>query len=107
MDAITFNVVAMVVIEIFADFQLRFYATTEKAIHLVAGLLGYVGVLWYFVAALRLDTVLYVNALWDGFSHIAESAFAYFVMGERLKHPGEYVGLFMVLGGTYLMRIFR
>ena len=107
MDTMTFNVLAMVFIEIFADFQLRFYATTEKAIHLAAGILGYVGVLWYFVAALRLDTVLYVNALWDGFSHISESAFAYFVMGERLKHPGEYVGLLMVLGGTYLMRAFR
>jgi multidrug transporter EmrE-like cation transporter len=107
MDAITFNVVAMVVIEIFADVQLRFYATTDKIIHLVAGLLGYVGILWYFISALRIDNVLYVNALWDGFSHILESAFAYVVMGDRLKHPGEYVGLVMVLGGTYLMRIFR
>lgn len=107
LDAMTFNVLAMVFIEIFADIQLRFYATSDKAIHLAAGILGYVGVLWYFVAALRIDNVLYVNALWDGFSHITESGFAYFVMGDRLQHPGEYVGLLMVLGGTYLMRVFR
>lgn len=107
MDTLTFYVTAMVFIEIFADFQLRFYATTEKLIHLAAGLLGYAGVLYYFVQALRMDTVLYVNALWDGISHISESAFAYFVMGERLRNNPQYVGLIMVVAGTYLMRRYR
>jgi multidrug transporter EmrE-like cation transporter len=107
MDTLTFYVTAMVFIEIFADFQLRFYATTEKLIHLLAGILGYTGVLYYFIQALRLDTVLYVNALWDGISHISESMFAYFVMGERLRNTPQYIGLVMVVVGTFIMRRYR
>jgi len=107
MDSVLVNVSMASAVEIFADFQLRWYATSNGLSHLWQGIAGYAGVIFFLIRALRAENVLYVNALWDGFSHISESAFAYFVMGERLKHPGEYVGLLMVLGGTYLMRAFR
>lgn len=107
LDNLTFYVVAMVIIEIFADFQLRFYATSDKLIHLGAGVFGYVGVLYYFIQALRLENVLYVNAYWDGFSHLIESVAAYTILGDRLRNTGEWVGFLFVLIGTYLMRYYR
>jgi multidrug transporter EmrE-like cation transporter len=107
LDNLTFYVVAMVIIEIFADFQLRFYAVSDKFIHLGAGLLGYAGVLYYFIQALRLENVLYVNAYWDGFSHILESVAAYVLLGDRLGNTGQWVGFILVMVGTYMMRYYR
>lgn len=92
-------------IEIFADFQLRWYAQTSVVKYLWAGVAGYVGVIYFLIQSLRLDNVLYVNGLWDGLSGLIESIAAYYYLGDRLKSNQQYVGLLMVVAGVALMKM--
>jgi multidrug transporter EmrE-like cation transporter len=93
------------VIEIFADFQLRFYAQTNNTFNLGFGILGYLGVVYFLIQALRLENVLYVNALWDGMSGLIESIAAFVILGDRLKLTQNYVGIVLIVAGVYLTKL--
>jgi multidrug transporter EmrE-like cation transporter len=69
-----------------------------------AGLVGYAGVIYYLITCLRTGNVLYVNGMWDGMSTALESIVAYIVLGDRLEHPINYIGLVMVVIGILLMK---
>jgi len=92
-------------IEIFGDFQLRFYAQTNNVTNLGWGIVGYVGVVYFLIQSLRFDNVLYVNAVWDGMSGLIESLAAYFILGDRFKSPSQYVGLLFVITGIVLLKL--
>jgi multidrug transporter EmrE-like cation transporter len=98
------DIVLLSTVEIFGDFNLRWYAQSNQFSYLVYGILGYIGVIFYLVKALRSDNVLYVNGIWDGVSGLIESAAAYAVLGDRLEKPTQYVGLSMVTAGIYLLK---
>lgn len=93
------------VIEIYGDFNLRWYAQTSQPTFLMQGLLGYVGVVVFLIQSLRHGNVLYVNGLWDGMSGLIESLAAYYYLGDRLKTTQQYVGLLMTLAGVALMKL--
>lgn len=99
------HVLVLSAIEIFADFQLRWYAQTNVLSYLWAGIVGYAGVIYFLIRSLRLDNVLYVNGLWDGLSGLIESAAAYYYLGDRLKSNQQYVGLLMIVAGVALMKM--
>ena len=99
------NVFLLSVVEIYADFALRFYAQTNKFTYLVNGVLGYAGVVFFLIRALRTDNVLYVNGLWDGMSGLVESVAAYVILGDRLKNGQQYLGLLFVVVGIALMKL--
>ena len=92
-------------VEIFSDFQLRFYAQTNNVTNLGWGVAGYVGVVYFLIQSLRFDNVLYVNALWDGMSGLIESIAAYLILGDRFKSPSQYVGLLFVITGIVLLKL--
>lgn len=99
------DVAATAAIEIFADFQLRWYAQTNVVKYLYSGIAGYVGVIYFLIRALRSDNVLFVNSLWDGLSGIIESIAAYVLLGDRLKSNQQYVGLVMTIAGVVLLKM--
>lgn len=99
------HVLTLSAVEIFADFQLRWYAQTSSLQYLWAGLAGYAGVVYFLIKSLRMDNVLYVNGLWDGLSGLIESLAAYYFLGDRLKSSQQYVGLVMVVAGVALMKM--
>lgn len=98
-------VIILSVVEIFGDFNLRFYAQTGKLTNLYLGWIGYAGVVFFLIQSLRYGNVLYVNGLWDGMSNIVESAAAYYYLGDRLENTAQYVGLLSVVAGIGLMRM--
>jgi multidrug transporter EmrE-like cation transporter len=98
------DIVILSVVEVFGDFNARWYAQTNKPVFLAGGVLGYLGILFYLIKCLRTRNVLYVNGMWDGISTIVESIAAYLVLGDRLTKPEQYVGLGLVITGLLLLR---
>lgn len=98
-------VVVLSAVEIFADFELKWYAQTDKLSHLGLGVAGYVGVVVLLIEALRHANVLYVNALWDGMSGLIESIAAYIILGDRLKSNQQYVGVLLIIAGVVLLKM--
>lgn len=99
------NVFLLALIEIFGDFNLRFYAQTHKPTYLGYGILGYVGVVYFLYKSFLYNNVLYVNALWDGLSNIIESLAAFVILGDRLERVEQYVGLFLLIAGIVLLKV--
>jgi multidrug transporter EmrE-like cation transporter len=97
-------VVILSVIEIFGDFQLRFYAQSGALKHLGLGILGYAGVVFALIKSLQLNNVLFVNAIWDGTSGLIGSAAAYYILGDRLQKKQQYVGILFIIAGIFLMK---
>jgi multidrug transporter EmrE-like cation transporter len=91
--------------EIYGDFSLQFYAQTNKVEWLAHGVLGYAGVVFFLIQALRSNNVLYVNGLWDGVSGVLESIAAYYILGDRLEKSAQYIGLLFVMAGILLMKM--
>ena len=98
-------IILLSAIEIYGDFNLRWYAQTDKLTFLYQGIAGYVGVVFFLIQSLRYGNVLYVNGLWDGMSGLIESLAAYYLLGDRLKSSQQYVGLIMTLAGVALMKL--
>ena len=98
------DIVLLSIVEIFGDFNLRWYAQTNVIYYLLYGVIGYTGVVFYLVKALRDGNVLYVNGMWDSMSTVMESIAAYIVLGDRLEKPRQYVGLMLVILGIYLLK---
>jgi multidrug transporter EmrE-like cation transporter len=98
------DLVTLSAIEVFGDFNLRWYAESNRPLYLGYGLLGYAGVVIYLIKCLRSGNVLYVNGMWDGISGVIEGLAAYVVLGDRLDKPGQYLGLLLTTVGIYLLR---
>lgn len=98
-------IILLSAIEIYGDFNLRWFAQTEKPTFLLQGILGYVGVVYFLVMSLTHNNVLYVNGMWDGMSGLIESIAAYVILGDRLKNTQAYVGLLMTVAGVTLMKM--
>jgi multidrug transporter EmrE-like cation transporter len=98
------DIVMLSSVEVYGDFFLRFYAQTNKLEYLLNGILGYIGVVYYLIKSLRDDNVLYVNSMWDGISGVIESFAAYILLGDRLQHSYNYIGLVLIYAGILIMK---
>ena len=98
------DIAIVAAVEIFGDFQLRWYAQTNLLKHLVQGIAGYIAVVFFLIRSFRSDNVLYVNSVWDGLSSIIESVAAYYYLGDRLKSTHQYLGLVMTIVGVILLK---
>lgn len=98
------DIVLLSTVEVFGDFNLRWYAETNEPVFLGAGILGYVGVVYWLIVSLRSYNVLYVNGMWDGVSALIESVAAYYVLGDRLESTQNYLGLVLVVVGITLLK---
>ena len=99
------DIVGLAAIEVYGDFNLRWYAQTDALHFLLKGLVGYAGVVFMLIRSLRSDNLLYVNGLWDGLSGLIESLAAFYLLGDRLKSNQQYVGLIMTIAGVALMKM--
>lgn len=97
------DVTAVSIAEIIGDFGFKDFARGAGLGSFAQGTLGYVGVIYFLIRSLRVGNVLYVNGMWDGISAILESAAAYFLFGERLTNPIQYVGLLIVIAGIFML----
>lgn len=99
------DIAATAAIEIFADFNLRWYAQTDVTKYLYTGVGGYVGVVYFLIRSLRDDNLLLVNSVWDGLSSLIESVAAYVLLGDRLTTVHQYLGLILTILGVILLKM--
>jgi len=99
------TIVLLSIFEIFGDFALKKYANNGGLDLLGYGILGYVGVIFFLIRALRGGSVMMVNAAWDGISALIESIAAYFILGERLSDPNQYIGIGLIVCGLFFLKI--
>ena len=99
------NLFLLCLVEVYGDFKFKAYARSNNdGVPLfIQGCAGYVGVIFFLIRMLRLNDVIWVNAMWDGGSALLETLFAYFMFGERLKHPVNYVGLVLIVLGLFMV----
>jgi multidrug transporter EmrE-like cation transporter len=71
--------------------------------YLAGGFIGYLGVMYFLVKALKSGNIMYVNGMWDGISALLNTVGVYFLLGERLNTSGQYAGLVFIIGGVFLM----
>ncbi len=94
---------ALSLVELFGDAQFKFFARTGEQKYLVNGFVGYIGVMYFLVKALKSANIMYVNGMWDGISALLNTIGVYFLLGERLNTSGQYAGLIFIMGGVFLM----
>ena len=99
------DIVALSLIEIVGDFSLKKYANGGNLLHLVGGIIGYIGVVISLIISLEGSTILLVNSAWDGISTILETAAAFILLGERFEFLSQYVGILLIIGGLFLLKI--
>lgn len=92
-------VLGMSCAEIVGNCNLKFFAESNhtKHHHLVIGLLAYVAVIALLIKSFSHANMLYVSALWEGMITILGAAVAFFLLGERFKHPVQWAGLVLAL----------
>jgi multidrug transporter EmrE-like cation transporter len=98
------DIVGLSIAEVFGDFGFRAFAQKGNPLSFVQGGAGYIGIIYYLIKSFRVGNVTYVNGMWDGVSAIIETAAAYFILGERLNTPLQYVGLVAVILGIFMLR---
>jgi len=99
------QIMALSTIEIIGDFALKEFANKGGLVSLTVGIGGYIGVVYMLIVSLQGSTVLLVNGAWDGISALLESIAAYIFLGERFHSGFQYVGLFLIIIGVYLLKI--
>lgn len=98
------NIILLSVAEIFGDFGYKSYARGGGLKGFAQGSLGYVGVIYFLIQSLKQGNVMWVNGLWDGISGIIESVAAYVILGERLAHWYQYLGIILISTGLVLLK---
>jgi multidrug transporter EmrE-like cation transporter len=91
--------------ELLGDVALKEYANDKGEMYLGIGIIGYIGVIILLIINLQGSTILMVNNAWDGTSSLIESIYAYVVLGERFDNYLQYVGVFSIIIGLYLLKI--
>jgi multidrug transporter EmrE-like cation transporter len=101
MSLLTISLLSL--IELFGDTNFKFFARSGEQKYLAGGVVGYVGVMYFLVKALKTGNIMYVNGMWDGISALLNTIGVYFLLGERLNTTGQYTGLVFIIGGVFLM----
>ena len=99
------QIFALAAIEIVGDYGLKEYANQGGWHYLATGVVGYISVVMMLIISLQGSTLLLVNNAWDGASSILESAFAFFILGERFDNYLQYLGVVMIISGMLLLKI--
>jgi multidrug transporter EmrE-like cation transporter len=103
-DTEIFNIGGLIFAEILGDFALKEYAKQSLISSLCIGIFGYIGVVVFLIRSLRQSQILYVNAMWDGWSALIESLAAIFILGERFDDPRKYFGIALIIAGLFFLR---
>ena len=100
----TEDIILLSVVEVFGDLNAAQYVKTNSPVYLAGGVIGYAGILYFLIKCLQTRNLLYVNGMWNGISTIIESLAAFFILGNRLDRPEQYIGLSLIIGGLLLLR---
>jgi multidrug transporter EmrE-like cation transporter len=91
--------------EILGDYAYKQFSNHGGISNFLLGTVGYIGVIIMLIISLQNSTLLLVNTAWDGMSCLMENSFAYFILGERFQSIHEYIGMFIIIIGLFLLKI--
>ena len=97
------DITGLSIAEIVGDFGFKAFARSGTSRSFAQGTIGYVAIIYFLIRSLRVGNVLYVNGMWDGVSAVLETIAAYFILGERLNGPIQYMGLIAVIAGIFML----
>ena len=100
------NVFGATVAEIVGDFGFKEFARQGTSKGFLQGSMGYVGVIFFLIQALKKGNILFINSFWDGTSGILETLAAYFILGERFVNPMQWVAVAIISIGLVLLRYY-
>jgi len=100
-----YHILGLSIAEIIGDVGLKEYANDKGIIYLGIGIAGYITIVTLLIISLQNSTLLLVNNGWDGTSSLLESAYAYFILGERFHNYLQYFGILSIIIGLYLLKI--
>ena len=97
------NIVMMSLAEIFGNVHFKWFAKSQAHHHLIGGLVGYIGVMYFLTQSFMNANLLYVSAMWEGMITVMGAIVAYFFLGERFNSGIQYVGLVLGLVAMLLV----
>jgi multidrug transporter EmrE-like cation transporter len=95
---------ALSLAETVGDFGFKAFARNGGTWAFTQGTVGYVVTIFFLIKSLKSGNLLYINGMWDGTSALLGSLAAYFILGERLTKPSEYLGLVLIIAGIFMLR---
>jgi len=98
------NIILMSISEVVGDFGFKGVARQGGINNWVAGIGGYIAVIYFLIKSLKAGNVMYVNGMWDGISAIIGTLAAFIILGERLNTPSQYMGLTLIIGGIFCLK---
>jgi len=97
------HVFAMSCAEIYGNTNLKLFTESNHHGHLMSGILGYVGVVFFLIKSLMSGGLMYVSVLWEAMITILGSLVAYFYLNERFEHWVQYLGIVLALLAAVLV----
>jgi multidrug transporter EmrE-like cation transporter len=95
-------IAAIVTVEAFGDYQLAQYATKNYLPGLFLGYASYAITLLLFIKSIRTMGLAWSNSAWDGWSNLATSLVAIFILKEK-PNPHELMGMVLISVGLFLL----
>lgn len=97
------NILMMSLAETFGNIHFKWFAKSQAQYHMIGGLVGYVGVVYFLVQSFSAESLLYVSAMWEGMITVLGALVAYFFLGERFTSPVQYLGIIFGLLGMIMV----
>jgi multidrug transporter EmrE-like cation transporter len=99
------KIIGLSLIELVGDYGAKQFANLGGLMNLGIGIFGYIGVFILLVLNLKGSTLLLVNNSWDGINTILVTLFGFFILGERFESNSQYLGIALIIGGIFLLKI--
>jgi multidrug transporter EmrE-like cation transporter len=100
------NILLMSLAETFGNVHFKWFAKSQAQTHMIGGLVGYIGVVYFLVQSFSsAESLLYVSAMWEGMITVLGALVAYFFLGERFSSPVQYLGIIFGLVGMIMVHM--
>jgi multidrug transporter EmrE-like cation transporter len=99
------NIMLMSLAETFGNVHFKWFAKSQAHHHMIGGLVGYIGVVYFLVLSFSAESLLYVSAMWEGMITVLGALVAYFFLGERFSSPVQYLGIIFGLLGMIMVHM--
>lgn len=97
------TILMMSLAETFGNVHFKWFAKSQAHHHMIGGVIGYVGVMYFLIQSFSMESLLYVSAMWEGMITVLGALVAYFFLGERFTSPVQYLGIIFGLLGMIMV----
>ena len=97
------TIIVLSFFEFIGDSNFKYFAKTNNKGHLWMGLVAYLVMIFCLVMALKRGNLMFTNGMWDGISAILTTIAAFCLFNERLSNKVQWVGLFLIIIGCFLL----